>query len=133
MNHDDRHEAFLNEQERLAREAIGDDPHFESYFEPYGEYGAPAYQGLPNDHKAVHRIASRRADFLESNYDVEENHAMAIAAAEMGLPARWVAEKLGVSKATVAKYNEEIEERFGHVTYATDPFFEVERPLEVLE
>lgn len=130
MGYTERREAFIEDKRERAEEALDDNPNFESYLESHGEHGLPIYTGLPDDHDIVPRIVSRRATFLQAEYDVDERFGVAIAAMEMGLPASWTAEELGVTKGTVSNYHDTVVEKFGAGIYAQPPFTDLEREIE---
>lgn len=130
MGYVERREKFVEGKHRTAHRELGDDPDFEDYLEPHGKYDLPVYTGLPNDHEIIPRILSRRREFLEAEYDLDERYAVAIAGMEMGLPASWVADHLDVTTGTVSNYHERIHEEFGPGVYAQAPFTDLGRELE---
>lgn len=131
MTYLDRREAFVEEKRREAEEALPEDPSFEDYLEPHGEYGLPIYTGLPDEEEIVERIVSRRASYIESAHGLPEREAFALAAAQAGLSARWTAERVGVAMVTVSKYHDRVQEKLGVGVLVELPFTDVRQDLDV--
>jgi hypothetical protein len=125
----DRNRRFKRERRERAEAALPDDPSFEDYLQPHGEYGFPIYVAFP---EVAARVAHRRAAFLESEYKhLSGKHALTIAGHECDLGYNWVADELGVTRATVDKYREKVNEWYGYDIFTTYPPTDIERELNV--
>lgn len=125
-------ETFQNHRDAIVEAVLGDDPGFEDYLRPIGEYDLPAYTFLPDDHPVIERIVERRADWIAANYDLREKHARTIAYSEAG---GWthagLAKKLDVAESTAKSYMDDVREELGDGAFTSDPFSEIDRELDV--
>ena len=128
------HDDMSEYEERKAREAwesLPENPAYDDFLMPVGEYETPAYVNFPDIRR---RFASRRAAWLAVEYDIVERAALALAARQANCSLSWVADEIGVTEATVKTYLDRLHDEFGHAILTQNvPPASVDSPLVVGE
>ena len=126
------HEAMTRYERRKAEEAwteLPSNPGFVDFLRPVGEYDVPAYVNFPAQRR---RFAERRAKFLEAVYPLSDSEAFALAARQANCNPTWIAEELGVTRATVGSYFESAHNKLGRALLTENvPPETIEEPLVI--
>jgi transposase len=68
---------------------------------------------VPMWRESPERWAERRAQFIESEYDLEQRHAVTVAYSELGYSSSGIAKRTGFAEGTVRGYLDTLAEELG--------------------